>query len=567
MKKHVKRTIIVGLASMILLLGGCKANSKNTPSKDNGPKSENSTDNTTTTKKEDTMQSPQSSTKELGYSDVTNTNWPETKYSVKEFDLGKREYKLTTGKTMPYQLRGVIGMPEGDGPFPLVLITHGSHENIKKDTRFDTGFEYLVENFAKHGVIAVSMDLGQAYIWSYGDSDDKEKSVYMTNDHLEHLVNASKGETNNYPLDLNGKIDFNKISLIGHSRGGENIIDIAANMSTKGYPVSSLLCIAPTLLQTDHPYTDSNVAILVPEYDGDVLSLDGYTLYDILNKQTKGNHSVTLLKGANHNYFNRDVKPNDATLIYKEEELKDQISREDQENFLKSFALDFILGKFQKSKQDDEFNLSKPQPNTMYGQSVKVLLKNSNAASAIDTSNPNNYSLDNLSASAVIDSWWYQEDDLAVDTVTSGQGDQKTRNLLKVTWNQNPSQIKFKPTVKDLSNYKTLIIDLLVDPADDSNKNITNQQFKVRFTDESGNTATLSLPDKLNALAVPVGTIKTTEIDNKEFKYWSKITPLGSLMLPLESLENVQLDKISSIDLIFDETTSGSILIEDMRLQ
>lgn len=38
-------------------------------------------------------------------------------------------------------------------------------------------------------------------------------------------------------------------------------------------------------------------------------------------------------------------------------------------------------------------------------------------------------------------------------------------------------------------------------------------------------------------------------------------------MLPLDKFKNVELDKVTSLELVFDQTTSGSILIENIRLQ
>lgn len=550
MKEKISRSLIVGLIISLMLLAACSNKDENNNEEPN------------------TSKEPQHTVEELGYVDVKPTDSQIYEYKVEEFDLGDREYQLERGGVMPYKLRGIIGMPEGDGPFPLVMITHGSHENIKENVRFDTGFRYIVEAFAQRGIIAVSMDLGQAYIWKYGDGDDAEKSVFMTNDHLDHLVKASEGKGIKYPVELNGKIDFENISLIGHSRGGEAVIDIAANMDAEGYKVSSILSIAPTLLQMEHNYPKSDVAILVPEYDGDVIGYDGVVLYDTLNEKIDESHSLTFLKGANHNYFNTNIKRNDASVIFTEEELKYQIDREKQENFLKNFAIDFILGGLKDGTHHTGFNLDNSQPNTMYGEDVKILFRKSKSSEFVDIVNSESYDLENVITESVIDSWWYKVDEVYADTITIGEGEQKTRKLLKVKWNQeNPSKISLKATKKDISNYKLLTIDILVDPTDEDNQKNLYQEFKVRLVDESGNTATVVLPDSLNVLSVAPGELKRTEIFEEELFYWSKNTPLGSLVIPLEKFKNIELDKITSLELVFDQTTGGSILIENIRLQ
>lgn len=549
-KEKISRSLIVGLIISLMLLAACSNKDENNNEEPN------------------TSKEPQHTAEELGYVDVKLTDSQIYEYKVEEFDIGDREYQLERGGVMPYKLRGIIGMPEGEGPFPLVMITHGSHENIKENVRFDTGFRYIVEAFAQRGIIAVSMDLGQAYIWKYGDGDDAEKSVFMTNDHLAHLVKASEGKETKYPVELNGKIDFENISLIGHSRGGETVMDIAANMDSEGYKVSSILSIAPTLLQMEHTYPKSDVAILVPEYDGDVIGYDGVVLYDILNEKTDESHSLTFLKGANHNYFNTNIKRNDASVIFTEEELKHQIDREKQESFLKNFAVDFILGRLKNGTHHTGFNIDNSQPNTMYGEDVKILFRKSGSSEFVDTVNSENYNLENATTESVIDSWWYKVDEVYADTITSGEGEQKTRQLLKAKWNkENPSKISFETTMQDISDYDLLTIDILVDPTDEDNQDRLYQVFKVRLVDENGNTATVALPEKLNILYVGSGELKTTEILEKEFFYWSKKTPLASLMIPLEKFKNIELDKITSLELVFDEITGGSILIENIRLQ
>lgn len=52
-------------------------------------------------------------------------NRPEYDFDLKPFDLGAREYLSPYNRIMPYNLRGIMGVPRGEGPFPVVLITHG----------------------------------------------------------------------------------------------------------------------------------------------------------------------------------------------------------------------------------------------------------------------------------------------------------------------------------------------------------------------------------------------------------------------------------------------------------
>src|SRR6202044_1603663 len=52
-------------------------------------------------------------------------------------------------------LNGRVWMPEGQGPFPLVLVVHGNH--VMEDYS-DPGYAYLGELLASQGFIVVSVD-------------------------------------------------------------------------------------------------------------------------------------------------------------------------------------------------------------------------------------------------------------------------------------------------------------------------------------------------------------------------------------------------------------------------
>ena len=96
-------------------------------------------------------------------------------YEYAEFNLGGASYTTPNGREMPYDIRGIIAVPEGDGPFPLVLIAHGAHEEEDETKRFDTGFDYLVRALAQNGYVAVSLDMSKPYIQRYGGNDDYVK--------------------------------------------------------------------------------------------------------------------------------------------------------------------------------------------------------------------------------------------------------------------------------------------------------------------------------------------------------------------------------------------------------
>jgi dienelactone hydrolase len=487
---------------------------------------------------------------------------------VGEFDLGAREYLSPWGQTMPYNLKGVIGVPMGDGPFPVILMTHGSHSNDDESKRFDTGYTYLVEALAKQGFIAISMDLSRPYIWKYGDTDDREKSIYVALDQFEQLRHASAGEAVGYPFDLKNKVDFARIGLMGHSRGGETIMDVAAELEGRAYPVRGMLSVAPTMFFYDRIWSDADVAILVPEYDGDVVGLDGYNLFSVLNNHSIGHHSVTLLKGANHNYFNRNIERNDARMWHSEADLADQLTRSEQEAFLEHFAVDFFQDSLMGRAPRRIYDLRAPQPDKLYGYGVKVLNSAAGAVPLVDLGNLGaNVSTEGAEIGVVVDSWFYQHDEVLVDTITGGHEDYTKRPLLHVKWNRLGDKAAFKPTLQDFSQHQALVISLVPDSASELHQGLTHQGFTVRLTDQRGNVSSLNLPEGLNALAMTPGFIDETPLADTTLYFWSRSTPLSAVWVPLASFEAIDLTKIATVELVFDQVEQGEIYVHKMELQ
>lgn len=318
----------------------------------------------------------------------------EYEVNTTEFNLGDKTYLSSSGAQMPYKLRGTLSMPIGDGEFPLIFIVHGNHNNDIEDKRYDTGFEYLTRKLAENGYISIALDLNQAYIWKYGDSDEVEKIIAMTKEHLKVLKEANEGSNSRYPVDLKGKIDMSKIGLIGHSRGGETIFYLSNELIKQGENITSLLSVAPAAVRADAPFleNDLDTAILVPELDGDVISLDGYGVYDILASKVRENMlSLTLLENANHNYFNANVEKNDAVEWKQTKNIDKQISREEQEEFMGDFAVDFFNASMKDEIKGTIYDENISSVFDMYGYKVKSLLVDKGIKSIVSVEDSGNF--------------------------------------------------------------------------------------------------------------------------------------------------------------------------------
>jgi dienelactone hydrolase len=149
-----------------------------------------------------------------------------------------------TLKKMP--LNGRVWYPEGDGPFPLVLVVHGNHD---PEDYSDPGYRYLGEQLASHGFILVSVD--ENFINGLSGENDGRGWLLLKHLELWKKWNDSTGSP------FRGKVDMHKIALMGHSRGGEAIAHAATFNRLKYYPddakvkldfnfdIKSLVAIAP----------------------------------------------------------------------------------------------------------------------------------------------------------------------------------------------------------------------------------------------------------------------------------------------------------------------------------
>jgi len=214
-------------------------------------------------------------------------------------------------------LNARVWMPVGDGPFPLTLIVHGNHG---MEDHSDEGYAYLGELLASRGIIMASVD--ENYIngtWS-GDFGGREMPLrgWLL---LEHLrVWRDWNQTSGHRLE--GKVDFEKLGLMGHSRGGE-ALGIAAAFNELshfpddatlpfdyGFDIKALVSIA----QIDKRYIrrpeleNVNFLALQGSYDSDEASFHGLRQFRRI-RFTDDNYwfkAGIYVHGGNHGQFNTD---------------------------------------------------------------------------------------------------------------------------------------------------------------------------------------------------------------------------------------------------------------------
>ncbi len=414
------------------------------------------------------------------------------------------------------------------------------------------------------------MDLNATYLWKYGDNDEREKIIALTREHLNSLTLANEGNETIYGIDLANKVDTSSIGLVGHSRGSQVIFDIAYELKKQGKNISSLLAIAPAVVNADTNYlqTDIDIAIVVPELDGDVISLDGYGVYDLLaTKERKSLLSLTLLENANHNYFNSNVEKNDGVFWEFTKDISDQLTREEQEDFIGDFSVGFFNASIKNEVENTIYDKNYTSVTSMYGYNTKNLIKNSTSKEIIDINNKDNFISDKVSIEATTESIFYQEDKTSGFILPMiGNDKVSIKNLINFKWQEKGSKVTFKPTISDFSTSSTIDIDIAQDSSDKLNNN-ENQAFSIEIKDKKGNTLLVVIDKDTNLLEYEKGDMKESIIGDYTHYYWSNLLFLNTIRIPLNNLEGIDLSNIQEISLIFDKTDTGSIMISSFDVE
>ncbi|MCL4262906.1 MAG: hypothetical protein KJ069_06810 [Anaerolineae bacterium] len=216
-------------------------------------------------------------------------------------------------------LNGTVWYPEGEGPFPLVLIVHGNHPMSDFS---DPGYAYLGEHLATQGYIAVSVDenFTNGLVFFDGEFEEMPLRAWLL---LQHLAQwQGWHETPGNPF--NGKVDMDHIALIGHSRGGEAVawaeylnrqpmapVSAVSTPDDFGFGIRGVVGIAPSDAYGGpggrKPTLDeANYLLLAGGHDSDTFMLYGQPQYNRarLNDNPGGFKALAYVYQANHGQFN-----------------------------------------------------------------------------------------------------------------------------------------------------------------------------------------------------------------------------------------------------------------------
>ncbi|MBB6634397.1 alpha/beta hydrolase family protein [Cohnella thailandensis] len=255
-------------------------------------------------------------------------------------------------------LNGRVWMPEGDGPWPLVLMVHGNH--LMEDYS-DEGYGYLGELLASRGFLAISVDENYLNysVWRGIPDEDMKLRAWILLKHIGQLERfANDPSTPFYEA-----VDFDRVALLGHSRGGQAVAMAAdreawfaadnALPDRESYRIRAVIAIAPTDTTVDGKTANlKDVAYMTLQgsEDADVNNFYGERQYQRTSFAPGSDAFKTSLyiAGANHGQFNTTWGARDesmpAGLFLKKPDLSGEQQRKIAKVYVSAFLEDALHG-------------------------------------------------------------------------------------------------------------------------------------------------------------------------------------------------------------------------------
>lgn len=213
-------------------------------------------------------------------------------------------------------LNGRVWLPEGSGPYPLVLMIHGNHLMEKFS---DGGYGYLGEMLASRGFAAVSVDENflNYSVWSGIPNNDMKSRAWILLQHIRQLQSFAGDSAS----PLGDRIDFGRIALLGHSRGGQAAA-MAADAErwfgddmrlpeSGSYAIEAVIALAPTDTAVDGEWTelrDVSYLTLHGAKDADLVNFYGDRQYGRVSfpNRMEAFKASLYIEDANHSQFNTE---------------------------------------------------------------------------------------------------------------------------------------------------------------------------------------------------------------------------------------------------------------------
>ena len=285
---------------------------------------------------------------------------------------------------IPIRLWGAIAVPEGAGPFPLVVVAHGRHGDDcprlagrfawpcwARELRSDLGMRHLVTALAGRGVAAIAPDLNGAFTIGWNDrSGERHKKLWpqIVDRTLAELGAAVGSGGDAFGVPLAGRIDVSEPGLLAHSLSGADAVRYAG-----ASPISSLLLLAPAFDGLALPEVET--AIVAARCDYDVPG-QARRYFDLARRSARREPVFFVrLEGASHNYFNSTLSHlgrDDGKYLLTSRgcHRSQRLTASRQQGWIDRFAAAFFATELRGAATPSWMRPGAPFPKRIYGLSV-----------------------------------------------------------------------------------------------------------------------------------------------------------------------------------------------------
>lgn len=523
------------------------------------------------------------------------------------YELGSAIVTDASGHPYPAQLRGVVYLPDRDGPLPIVVLLHGMHATcntvlrgehmqeiacpdlrpVSEPIKSFEGYAAISEALASRGYVVVGIDsndvVGRSNDGFYlreagrpvdGGAQARAQLVLRTLDEFARLNKAPGPE----PLAdrLMGRLDMSRIGLMGHSRGGEGVVEASLLNTERGgspHGIRAVFAIGSTDFTDIAPPPDVAFAVLLPYCDGDVWSLEGAWMVQLARSRHHAAPLVQLVAaGANHNWYNTIWTQDDVAYWRADDPAcgsdggafgfgHDRLSFPDQVRQGAAYVGAFF--RWQLGGQNELQPLftgearatelgcadARPCPDRVAAsyyaptadRRVLLALRGDPLAAQVGVSIRG----ENLSVLATCAPFQ------CPGAIWHADG----MHRLRVAW-EGPSSLSFElpEGERDLQGFDTLTFLAALDPFDPRNPRGSSQDFQIVLEDDTGKRASLKASAGGDALAFPPGDSAARAI-------------LNMVGVPLIAFEGIDQSRVRQISFVFGGTYSGSVQVADLQLQ
>ncbi|MFO7633202.1 MAG: hypothetical protein R6W76_11710 [Caldilinea sp.] len=530
---------------------------------------------------------------------------------VVEYDLGEttiiqdRFPEDSRFRNMPVRLNGVMAAPTEGGPYPVVLILHGTHPGCPETTHGVDGwpcdpeveqpnyrgFGYLVSQLAVHGYVALSININAENTFGFGEPVPGERLGQLVTFHLDALAAASAGGANTFGVELAGRADVSKLAIFGHSRGAEAAVALARTWASDGEernygPADGLLLIAPAITFVDPAGgVPIPMALINAACDGDVTDQIGQIFFEAarLAPEQQSWAASAWLERANHNHFNT-MLPRDPFGTLGRPDCDSLLDADAQRAFLANYAVDFLttvfspdpaqvraamerMGSDVASLATDELYGEAAQAAWLAEARLRLPMLTPDGEDAFTTSPVDgSVTVDGVTTLFCPDGHYtpFTHPELVdcrrAQVTVPGQPAHGV-----VNWEAPGGSLRFELPVgvDNLLLFDGFSVRTAVDPLSSLNPAGALQAFSVQVTDRSGATARVAVRPDEPALRHPVGEIEPDEIFGELF---TGRLPLLPVRVPISAFAGVNLVSVAEVALVFDQTDSGSLFVADVEL-